>query len=270
MAFMGGELERFILWVVLLAAMVMLSLENEGERSSFSAQVNNYKHTVSQMIRILGDDESAYKHLSKCIFSVSVGSNDYLNNYFMPLYYSSSAQFTPEEYAQVLIDEYSHQIRTLYRFGARKFVLIGVGQIGCTPSALAQNSPDGITCVSRINLANQMFNRRLKTLVHEFNNYKNHAKFIYIDAYSIFQDLINNPLAFGFRVTNAGCCGIGRNNGQITCLPFEMPCQNRDEYLFWDAFHPSEAANIIVGRRSYRAEKPSDAYPFDIHRLAQL
>lgn len=74
----------------------------------------------------------------------------------------------------------------------------------------------------------------------------------------------------GFRVTNAGCCGVGRNNGQITCLPGQPPCQNRREYVFWDAFHPTEAANIVIGRRSYSAQSASDAYPFDIRRLAQL
>ncbi|PSS04870.1 GDSL esterase/lipase [Actinidia chinensis var. chinensis] len=72
------------------------------------------------------------------------------------------------------------------------------------------------------------------------------------------------------RVTNAGCCGVGRNNGQITCLPFQTPCQNRDEYLFWDAFHPGESANTIIGRRSYSAESATDAYPIDIRQLAQL
>lgn len=71
-------------------------------------------------------------------------------------------------------------------------------------------------------------------------------------------------------MTNAGCCGVGRNNGQITCLPLQSPCNNRNEHIFWDAFHPGEAANIIVAGRSYAAEKPTDAYPFDIRRLAQL
>lgn len=36
----------------------------------------------------------------------------------------------------------------------------------------------------------------------------------------------------GLKVTNAGCCGVGRNNGQVTCLPFQTPCGNRHEYLF--------------------------------------
>ncbi|CDO96915.1 unnamed protein product [Coffea canephora] len=241
-----------------------------GARISFTAQVNNYKNTVSQIVNILGDENSTADYLSKCIYSIGVGSNDYLNNYFMPLYYSSSRQFSPEQYSQVLIEQYTEQIRTLYDFGARKFALIGVGQIGCSPNALAQNSPDGTACVQRINSANQIFNNGLRGLVDQFNNDRSDAKFAYINAFGIFQDLINNPSAFGFRVTNAGCCGVGRNNGQITCLPFQTPCANRDEYLFWDAFHPSEAANIIVGRRSYRAEKQSDAYPVDISRLAQL
>ncbi|KAL2244728.1 UNVERIFIED_CONTAM: GDSL esterase/lipase [Sesamum indicum] len=241
-----------------------------GARIDFTGQVNNYKDTVEQVVNILGDEDSAANYLSKCIYSIGVGSNDYLNNYFMPLYYSTSRQYSPEQYADILIQQYSQQIRTLYNYGARKFALIGVGQIGCSPNALAQNSPDGSTCVQRINGANQIFNNKLRALVDEFNSDAQDAKFIYINAYGIFQDLIENPSAFGFRVTNAGCCGVGRNNGQITCLPLQTPCQNRDEYLFWDAFHPTEAANIIVGRRSYSAQKASDAYPFDIRRLAQL
>ncbi|KAL3616971.1 hypothetical protein CASFOL_039365 [Castilleja foliolosa] len=241
-----------------------------GARIDFTGQVNNYKNTVSQVVQILGDEDTAADYLSKCIYSVGVGSNDYLNNYFMPQYYTTSQRYSPDQYADILIQQYSEQIRALYNYGARKFALIGAGQIGCSPNALAQNSPDGSTCVQRINSANQMFNGKLKALVDQFNGNSQDAKFIYIDAYGIFQDLIDNPSGFGFRVTNAGCCGVGRNNGQITCLPFQTPCQNRDEYLFWDAFHPTEAANIIVGGRSYSAQKASDAYPIDIRRLAQL
>ncbi|KAK6124159.1 hypothetical protein DH2020_042068 [Rehmannia glutinosa] len=242
----------------------------QGARIDFTGQVNNYKNTVSQVVDILGDEDSAADYLRQCIYSIGVGSNDYLNNYFMPQYYSTSRRYTPEQYANVLIQQYTQQIRTLYNYGARKFALIGVGQIGCSPNALAQNSPDGRTCVQRINGANQIFNNKLRGLVDQFNSNSRDARFIYINAYGIFQDLIDRPSAFGFRVTNAGCCGVGRNNGQITCLPFQPSCQNRDEYLFWDAFHPTEAANIVVGRRSYSAQKASDAYPFDIRRLAQL
>lgn len=88
-------------------------------------------------------------------------------------------------------------VQALYTNGARKFVLIGIGQIGCSPNALAQNSPDGSTCVQRINDANQIFNNKLKALVDQLNGNTPAAKFIYINAYGIFQDLIQNPSAFG-------------------------------------------------------------------------
>lgn len=241
-----------------------------GARISFGGQVNNYRNTVSQIVDILGDEDSAADYLSQCIYTVGLGSNDYLNNYFMPNTYPTSRRYTPEQYAAVLIQQYSGYIRTLYNYGARKVALIGIGQIGCSPNALAQNSPDGRTCVARINSANQMFNNRLRSLVDTLNNNFRDARFTYINAYGIFQDMINRPRAFGFTVTNAGCCGVGRNNGQITCLPFQTPCRNRNQYLFWDAFHPTEAANIVVGRRSYSAQSASDAYPIDIRRLALL
>nr|XP_010924691.2 GDSL esterase/lipase At5g45670 [Elaeis guineensis] len=240
-----------------------------GDRISFSGQLENYQAAVQEVVNILGDEDSAANYLSKCIFSVGMGSNDYLNNYFMPAFYSSSRQYTPEQYANVLIEQYSQQIRTLYNYGARKVVLMGVGQIGCSPNELAQQSSNGETCVNRINSAIQIFNSKLIALVDEFNTLDG-AHFTYINAYGIFEDILRNPSAHGLTVTNRGCCGVGKNNGQITCLPYQTPCPNRNEYLFWDAFHPTEAANIVIGKRSYSAESSSDAYPMDIRHLAQI
>ncbi|XP_057948465.1 GDSL esterase/lipase At5g45670-like [Malania oleifera] len=241
-----------------------------GGRVSMSGQVRNYRNTVSQVVNLLGGEAAAANYLRQCVYTVGMGSNDYLNNYFMPLFYSSSSRYTPEQFADLLIQQYSQQLRSLYNYGARKVALIGVGQIGCSPYELARNSPDGRTCAQRINNANKLFNDRLKSLVDTLNRDLTGSSFTYIDAYGIFQDILSNPSSYGFRVTNAGCCGVGRNNGQITCLPLQTPCRNRKEYLFWDAFHPTEAANVIVGKRSYSAQKASDAYPIDIQRLAQL
>ena len=181
-------------------------------------------------------------------------------------------------------------LQTLYNYGARKVAVIGVGQIGCTPNELAQLSPNGVTCVDRINGAIEIFNRKLISMVDGFNANLDGAKFTYIDSYGVFRDVLANPAAYGgkissfysirryfdilgfsgFEVTNAGCCGVGRNNGQITCLPFQTPCGDRDKYLFWDAFHPTEAGNVVFGRRSYSAASPTDAHPVDIRRLVQL
>ncbi|CAN1329534.1 GDSL esterase/lipase At5g45670 [Linum perenne] len=245
-----------------------------GGRISFSGQVRNYQNTAAQIVRLLGSQAAAATHLSRCIFSIGLGSNDYLNNYFMPAFYNTARQFTPDQYADDLIRRYSQQLQILYNNGARKFVLIGVGQIGCAPAQLAMNSPDGTTCVRRVNDANAIFDNKLRGLVDRFNGNTPDAKFIYINAYGIFQDLITNPAAFGvsvfsgLRVTNRGCCGVGRNNGQITSD--QTPCDNRSEYVFWDSFHPTEASNKVTAARTYKSFTPSDSDPFDIHTLAKI
>lgn len=71
----------------------------------------------------------------------------------------------------------------------------------------------------------------------------------------------------GFSEVNLGCCGVGRNRGQITCLPFQTPCSNREQYIFWDAFHPTEAVNVLFGRKAFNGG-PDAVYPMNIQQLA--
>lgn len=73
----------------------------------------------------------------------------------------------------------------------------------------------------------------------------------------------------GFSVIDRGCCGNGRNRGQVTCLPLQTTCSNRDRYVWWDAFHPTEAVNIILGRTSFSGDT-SVVYPMNIQQLAGL
>ncbi|KAH7686311.1 GDSL lipase/esterase protein [Dioscorea alata] len=238
-----------------------------GARIPLKGQVKNYQSLTKQLEKIIGDKNSTTSYLSKCIFSMGLGSNDYLNNYFMPIFYSTSRQYTPEQYAQNLINQYSKQLRKLYDNGARKVALIGVGLVGCSPNELAQFSSDGKTCVERINSAVRLFNTKLKKLVNKFNKLDG-AHFTYINVYDMFHDVLSNPSSYGFTVTNRGCCGVGRNNGQITCLPFQTPCRDRRSHVFFDAFHPTESVNVILGRRTYKAQSSSDAYPYDLQQLA--
>lgn len=81
-----------------------------------SGQVNNYKNTISQVVSLLGNETAAANYLSKCIYSVGLGSNDYLNNYFMPASYSTSRRYTPDQYADVLIQQYRQQLVVYNKF----------------------------------------------------------------------------------------------------------------------------------------------------------
>uniref|UniRef100_A0ACD5U0T9 Uncharacterized protein n=1 Tax=Avena sativa TaxID=4498 RepID=A0ACD5U0T9_AVESA len=240
-----------------------------GGRITFSGQVRNYQSAVEELVNILGDEDTAAAHLSQCIFTVGMGSNDYLNNYFQPAFYDTAARYTPAQYADDLAARYAPLLQSLYSYGARKVALMGVGQVGCSPNELATQSANGVTCVDRINVAVRMFNQRLVAIVDQFNALPG-ARFTYVNIDAIFSDILRAPGAHGLKVINTGCCGVGRNNGQVTCLPFQTPCANRHEYLFWDAFHPTEAANVLVGQRAYSARLSSDVHPYDLRTLASL
>lgn len=74
-------------------------------------QVANFGRTVQEISRFFrGNSEALDGYLSKCIFYSGMGSNDYLNNYFMSDFYSTGSQFTPKAYAAALLQDYSRQL----------------------------------------------------------------------------------------------------------------------------------------------------------------
>ncbi|EEE62882.1 hypothetical protein OsJ_17685 [Oryza sativa Japonica Group] len=109
---------------------------NLGRHYPFSEQVEHFRAAVRQM----GPNAGSPERLGRCIFYVGMGSNDYLNNYFMPNYYTTAQSYDPAAYAADLLQEYSRQLAALHALGARKFVLAAVGDIGCIPYELARIS----------------------------------------------------------------------------------------------------------------------------------
>ncbi|XP_024023764.1 GDSL esterase/lipase At1g71691 [Morus notabilis] len=244
-------------------------LDNTGRnfvgRIPFNQQIKNFENTLDQITGNLEADDVA-RDLARCIFFVGMGSNDYLNNYLMPNYPTRN-QYNPQQYANLLVQQYTQQLTRLYNLGARKFAIAGLGLMGCIPSILAQSSTG--SCSQEVNQLVMPFNANVKTMLNNLNANLPGSKFIFVDIARMFQDILTNSRSYGFGVINRGCCGIGRNRGQITCLPFQTPCQNRQEYVFWDAFHPTAAVNIIMGREAVRGNLRV-AYPINIEQLANL
>lgn len=46
-------------------------------------------------------------------------------------------------------------------------------------------------------------------------------------------------------MSDTSCCKVETVVGGL-CLSYAHVCNNRSEYVFWDAFHPSDAANVIL------------------------
>ncbi|KAL0379092.1 UNVERIFIED_CONTAM: GDSL esterase/lipase [Sesamum radiatum] len=85
--------------------------------------------------------------------------------------------------------------------------------------------------------------------------------FTFADTYDQVLDLIQNPTAYGFKVSNASCCNVDTKLGGL-CLPNSKVCSNRSDYVFWDAFHPSDAANAVLAEHFFNtifSRSPSPA-----------
>ncbi|XP_060174307.1 GDSL esterase/lipase At1g29670-like [Lycium barbarum] len=230
-----------------------------GNRISLDYQLQNHQVTISHLVDLIGNKDSANLHLNKCLYIVGIGSNDYINNYLMPKYYPTNHLYTPSQYASMLIEQYAQQLKTLYEDGARKIALFGLPRIGCIPQELQKHNTT--TCVNSTNEAIQLFNEKLKSLVDELNTNFTKAKFTYINMYSI--SSIMGTLSF----LNKPCCNISKTTAGGQCVPEKTPCLLRAVHVFWDNFHPTENANIIAIMRAYDAFLPSDTYPMDISHL---
>uniref|UniRef100_A0ACD5VKW9 Uncharacterized protein n=1 Tax=Avena sativa TaxID=4498 RepID=A0ACD5VKW9_AVESA len=279
---------------------------NLGGHYPLSEQVGHFRTVVQGMA---APGTTSQQQLGRCIYYVGMGSNDYLNNYFMPDYYTTARSYDPSAYAALLLAEYERQITDLYALGARKFVIAGVGQIGCIPYELARVNDDdqdrpppagigiavpgvgsisvggggggnnagkkrsGGGCNEEINSAIAVYNKGLLAMVKRLNRGGSQtpgARLVFLNAVNSGKDLAANAAAYGFTVLDRGCCGVGRNNGQITCLPMQRPCDDRSKYVFWDAFHPTEAANRIIAAKVFNSSSTNDAYPMNISRLAAI
>ncbi|KAJ0836780.1 putative triacylglycerol lipase [Helianthus annuus] len=231
-----------------------------GGRISLDRQLLNHYSIVSRLFHLQRNITFTRDYLSKCIYIVNIGSNDYINNYFKPDIYATSHMYTTNRYAQRLVQQYSRQLKCLYNLGGRKIAIFGLGLIGCTPAEISTFGTEGRPCVKFINDAVKLFNNKLKPILDDLNAYNPDAKFTFINVTSI-------SLQQGTVLTNVPSC-ILRSDGQ--CVQTTLISLVRSMSMFYDGYHPTEVSNIHTARLSYIAISRMDASPYDISHLVQL
>ncbi|CDP17381.1 unnamed protein product [Coffea canephora] len=68
-----------------------------------------------------------------------------------------------------------------------------------------------------------------------------------LDIYQPLLDLVTKPIDNGFFEARKACCGSGLIETSFLCnAKSPGTCANASEYVFWDGFHPTEAANKVL------------------------
>ncbi|KAG8383655.1 hypothetical protein BUALT_Bualt04G0036500 [Buddleja alternifolia] len=227
------------------------------ERLSFDDQIKNFEKTKESIKAKIGD-EAANKLCNEAVYFIGIGSNDYVNNFLQP-FLADGQQYAHDEFVELMISTLGEQLARLYEVGARKMVFHGLGPLGCIPSQRAKSRRG--QCLTQVNLWVQQFNSKVQKLIENLNAHLPSSHLTFADTYQAVLDLIDNPTKYGFKVSNTSCCVVDTKLGGL-CLPNSKLCSNRSDYVFWDAFHPSDAANAVLAERFFStvfSQSPSPA-----------
>uniref|UniRef100_A0A6N2KGV9 GDSL esterase/lipase n=1 Tax=Salix viminalis TaxID=40686 RepID=A0A6N2KGV9_SALVM len=198
-----------------------------------------------QRLSALIGAEQAQRLVNQALVLMTLGGNDFVNNYYLVPFSARSRQFALPDYVVYLISEYRKILMRVYELGARRVLVTGTGPLGCVPAERAMRSRNG-ECAAELQTAAALFNPQLVQMLLELNREIGSDVFIAANAYDLNMDFVTNPRAYGFVTSQVACCGQGRFNGIGLCTILSNLCPNRDIFAFWDPFHPTERANRII------------------------
>lgn len=131
----------------------------------------------------------------------------------------------------------------LISFGARNILVFNLPDIGATPAydmnPLQSDATD----------ATIAFNTDLGAAVDAFQLLDPTLNIIEVDVFTIFNDIIGNPAAFGVGNAEDACIFT------ISCILGDTATQNA--FLFWDGVHPTTTGHQLIEAAARAALAPS-------------
>ncbi|XP_012835777.1 PREDICTED: GDSL esterase/lipase At4g28780 [Erythranthe guttata] len=165
-----------------------------------------YQRRVSALI----GEEQTQTLVNKALVLVTLGGNDFVNNYFLTPITLRRLQYNLHDYSRLLVSEYKSillviiytflfflmQLQELYNSGARRVLVTGTGPIGCVPAEVALRGVNG-QCAVEPQRAAAIYNPLLTEMLAGLNQEIGSNVFIAAKAFEKQYDFINNPKAFG-------------------------------------------------------------------------
>ncbi|XP_051120062.1 GDSL esterase/lipase At5g33370-like isoform X2 [Andrographis paniculata] len=154
-----------------------------------------YQHRVTSLIGA----EQTKALVNQALVLITLGGNDFVNNYYLVPFSARSRQFALPDYVPYLISEYRKILRKLYDLGARRVLVTGTGPMGCVPAELAQRSRTG-ECDVELTRAARLFNPQLTDMLSSLNQEVGGHIFVAANTYSMHMDFVSTPQAYGIML----------------------------------------------------------------------
>ncbi|KAJ9168100.1 hypothetical protein P3X46_019667 [Hevea brasiliensis] len=242
---------------------------NQGLVIDLPTQLKNFEEVQKSLTEKLGEAQ-ATELISEAVYFISIGSNDYLGGYLGNP--KMQETYIPEVYVGMVIGNLTNAIQALYERGARKFAFLSLCPLGCLPVLRAMNpkaSESGcFEAGSSLALAH---NNALKAILTSLEYILKGFKYCNSNFYNWLDDRIKNPSKYGFKDGVNACCGSGPYGGLLTCggnkkvTEFQL-CNNADEHVWWDSFHPTERIHEQFAKALWNGS-PFSVGPYNLEDL---
>ncbi|KAK1390036.1 GDSL-motif lipase/hydrolase 6 [Heracleum sosnowskyi] len=205
------------------------------------------------------------KLLEKSLFFFESGSNDVFN-YFLPF---DPPTLTPDAYVQTMLTEVEHFVDQIYKLGARRIALFSLGPVGCVPARTLIPGAPVNRCFGKMNRMAKNYNKGVENIAKNIPKKYPGSVGVFGSVYSIFQLYHTTPSSHGMSNVTDACCGDGTLRGMLQCGQEGYKiCDNPNEYLFWDYFHPSEHTYKLMSKSLWAGNKY--VHPINLKALANL
>ncbi|KAJ6693584.1 hypothetical protein OIU85_004367 [Salix viminalis] len=217
-------------------------LDDTGSRAGNAISLNQQLRNFEEVTLPDLEAQMGFRRrelLPEFLFVVGTGGNDYSFNYFLR---QSTANASLEVFTANLTKILSGRLQKLYRLGGRKFVLMALNPIGCSPMMSATTTCPVLTSSSSI-------------------------------LTGLSERLSETPSPEGSKDTTSSCCevmALNRGGNGVLCKKEGKACEDRNSHVFFDGLHPTEAVNIQIATKAYNSNLTSEVYPINVKQLSMF
>mgnify|MGYP003702470029 CR=1 FL=1 len=206
-------------------------------------QIEYFHEYRKRLEGVVGEEETA-RIIDGALFVVCAGTDDIANTYFTTPF--RSVEYDIPSYVDLLVSGAAKLLDQVAALGARRIGFVGLPPIGCVPSQRTLGGGPHRRCEEKRNYAAKLFNSRMEEVIAAKTNPAT-TRMVYVDIYTILQELVENGDKYGFTETTRGCCGTGTIEVTGLCdARFVDICDNVSNHVFFDSYHPTQRAYKII------------------------